>query len=179
MSEIEQLRQDIDQAKEIMFRFYKQDRQALGLGEMYDRLAKLEAEAAAKADPWAKAVDIIYGWTKIVGQEHGDERLIVAKYVVHLESQVMDLKHDCNEAKSQLLGSFLKTGIAENKVAVLEAELANRPVADPEPTKWGGKADGKWVVDGFGKPLRFYSREAAKYVFSDAVEIVPYTEEQS
>lgn len=57
-------------------------------------------------------------------------------------------------------------------------EVAKMPEPDPEPKKWGGKVDGKWVLDGFGKPLRFYSREAAKYVFSDAVEIVPYTGDQ-
>ena len=164
MSEIEQLRKDIEQAKEIMLRFYRQDRQALGLGEMFERLAKLEAEAAEKADPWREHKEVLSGrFHTQQGADH-DEKLVL-NYAMHLQQT--------NEKM------VLKSRLDNARIAELKAELAKRPVADPEPKVWGGKANGRWVVDSFGKPIVYYSREEAKYVFSDAVEIVPYTGEQS
>lgn len=177
MTEIDQLRQDIEKLENAMPIAKRLGAQAtcatLGAlkSEIEFELAKLEAEAAAKADPWAKAVDIIYGWTKIVGQEHDDERLIVAKYFVHMESQMMDLKHDCNEAKSQLLGFFMKTGFAENKVAELEAELAKRPVV------WCVRNREKEYEKGvYGIRLFSTEKDAERYSLHTLHE--PYTGEQ-
>lgn len=118
MTEIEQLRQDIEQAKEIMLRFYKQDRQALGIGEMYDRLAKLEAEAAAKADPWAiekQVIETLLKWSKAT---HGNA---AARYARHLECQVDNIS-----AVAEVFRRDFES--ARKRIAELEAELAKRPV---------------------------------------------------
>lgn len=123
MTEIEQLRKDIEQAKEIMFRFYKQDRQALGIGEMYDRLAKLEAEAAAKADPWKRAKVLAGRW--LVGYASVADEKIVATYVCHLECRVAELEEElrCERIDGGKVHADLKA-----RIAGLEAELARRPV---------------------------------------------------
>lgn len=112
MSEIEELRKDIEQAKEIMFRFYKQARQALGIGEMHDRLARLEAEAAEKADPWQKAKD---------GIEHALERYLFGSTAREIALYARNLE----EANTEIYGDYL---VAKDRIAELKSELAKRPV---------------------------------------------------
>jgi len=235
MTEIEQLRQDIatlEAAEGIIGNMCNENNTTAHMQRILkmqrQKLSRLEAEAAAKADPWREHKEVLSGrFHTQQGADH-DEKLVL-NYAMHLQqtNEKMALKSrldnariaeletrlknwgfaygsvdpvkDLAEAKARIdelekqlasekqqvdnvdsvvyvLSNDLKK--AQDRIAELEAELAKRPVADPEPTKWGGKADGKWVLDGFGKPLRFYSREAAKYVFSDAVEIVPYTGDQ-
>ena len=106
MNEIDQLRADIEQVKEIMLRFYKQDRQALGIGEMYDRLAQLEAEAA---DPFWEAKETYIKWT---GTFHGGTHPLkhVADYVQHLEREASISRKNLSRVPDVYVLKNLKTG---------------------------------------------------------------------
>ena len=180
MSEIEQLRADIAKAKEIMLRFYKQDRQALGLGEMYDRLAKLEAEEAEKADRWADAKRAVKRWEQTIAKygvksTNGD----VCEYVRNLEQRVAELEKQLASEKQQVdnvdsmayvfLNDLEK---AQARIADLEAQLAKRPVV------WCVRNREKEYEKGvYGIRLFSTEKDAERYSLHTLHE--PYTGEQS
>lgn len=129
MTEIEQLRQDIatlEAAKKDMDRisaaYYspgywrKIDEHAITT-ELKERLAKLEAEAAAKADPWAiekQVIETLLKWSKAT---HGNA---AARYARHLECQVDNIS-----AVAEVFRRDFES--ARKRIAELESELAKSP----------------------------------------------------
>ena len=191
MSEIEQLQKDIatleaarNQCIEIDQRHSKQ----LNIwadwnitSELKAKLAKLEAEAAAKADPWENAK-----WqAKNLGN---DGKPDIYNYANRLEQRVAELEKQLASEKqraadfdlaSHCLSSDLKK--AQTRIAELEAELARRPVV------WCAKfKSGEMVEQTTRDADRCYREHTALYrsqslaqgIHPD-LQIEPYTGQQS
>lgn len=190
MTEIEQLRADIEKLENAMPVAKRLGGQAtcVTLGafksEIEFELAKLEAEAAAKADRWAAAKKSLDAFEYHL--KHGGTNSIVhatvLHYARHLEQRVAELEKQLASEKQQVhnvdsvvyvLSNDLKK--AQARIAELEAQLAKRPKVYCVKTH-----DGIATTGSRSKVPRVFLAESIEDEYGDGAQcIVPYTGQQS